>query len=50
LERALAEMDRCRGWWSDAVRGAFRKSLAQSHSTELLAFAKQPRPVIALSA
>ena len=52
LERALAEMDRCRGWWSDAVRGAFRRSLAppQSHATELLVFAKQPRPVIALSA
>jgi putative nucleotidyltransferase with HDIG domain len=49
-EHALAEMDRCRGWWSEAVRAAFRKSLAESHTPELMIFAKQPRPLIALSA
>jgi len=27
-ERALTEMERCRGWWSEAVCTAFRKSLA----------------------
>ena len=48
-ERALAEMDRCKGWWSDAVRTAFRKSLADSIPEMLIPF-KQPRPAIALSA
>ncbi len=48
-ERALAEMDRCKGWWSDAVRTAFRKSLADSIPDMLIPF-KQPRPAIALSA
>jgi HD-GYP domain-containing protein (c-di-GMP phosphodiesterase class II) len=50
LERALAEMDRCRGWWSDAVRAAFRRSLAEARAPELMIPARQPRPVIALSA
>jgi putative nucleotidyltransferase with HDIG domain len=50
LERALAEMDRCRSWWSDAVRSAFRKSLADARAPELMIPIKQPRPVIALSA
>jgi len=50
LERALAEMDRCRGWWSDAVRVAFRKSLAEPRTLDLMLPLKQPRPVIALSA
>ncbi len=49
-ERALAEMDRCRGWWSDAVRAAFRKSLAEARPLELMMPTKQPRPAIALSA
>jgi putative nucleotidyltransferase with HDIG domain len=49
-ERALAEMDRCRGWWCDAVRVAFRKALAEPRAPELLVLAKQPRPVVALSA
>ncbi len=50
LERALAEMDRCRGWWSDAVRVAFRRSLAEPRTLDLILPLKQPRPVIALSA
>ena len=50
LEHALAEMDRCRGWWSEAVRAAFRKSLADTRVSDLMVFAKHPRPVIALSA
>ena len=50
LDRALAEMDRCRGWWSDAVRSAFRKSLAATRATELMIPARHSRPVIALSA
>jgi len=50
LEHALAEMDRFRGWWSEAVRAAFRKSLTDTRVSELMVFAKQPRPVIALSA
>ena len=50
LERALAEMDRYRHWWSDAVRSAFKKSLAATRAPELMIPAKQPRPVIALSA
>jgi len=50
LEHALAEMDRFRGWWSEAVRAAFRKSLADTRVSELMVFAKQPRPAIALSA
>ncbi len=50
LERALAEMDRCRGWWSDAVRVAFRKSLAEPRALDLMLPLKQPRPVIVLSA
>jgi len=50
LQRALAEMDRCRGWWSEAVRSAFRKSLAAARAPELMIPAKQSRPVIALSA
>jgi putative nucleotidyltransferase with HDIG domain len=29
-EAALAEIDRCKAWWSDAVYGAFRASLARS--------------------
>jgi putative nucleotidyltransferase with HDIG domain len=49
-EHALAEMDRCRSWWSEAVRAAFRKSLADSRVPDLMVFAKQPRHVIALSA
>jgi putative nucleotidyltransferase with HDIG domain len=49
-EHALAEMDRCRGWWSEAVRAAFRESLADTRVSEMMVFAKQPRPVIALSA
>jgi len=49
-EHALAEMDHFRSWWSDAVRAAFRKSLADSRAPDLMIFAKQPRPVIALSA
>ena len=50
LEHALAEMDRFRGWWSEAVRAAFRTALAHTHMSELMLFPKQPRPVIALSA
>jgi len=50
LEQALAEMDRFRGWWSEAVRAAFKKSLAQTRIPELTVFAKQPRPIVALSA
>jgi len=34
-ERALAEMERCRGWWSEAVCRAFRKSLADPRGTEM---------------
>ena len=48
-ERALAEMDRCKSWWSDAVRTAFRKSLSDGVPELLIPF-KQPRPAIALSA
>jgi putative nucleotidyltransferase with HDIG domain len=48
--RALAEMDRCRGWWCDAVRAAFGRSFAEPRAPEVLVLAKQPRPTIALSA
>ncbi len=50
LEQALAEMDRFRGWWSEAVRAAFKRSLVQTRIPELTVFAKQPRPIVALSA
>jgi putative nucleotidyltransferase with HDIG domain len=49
-ERALLEMDRCRGWWSEAVQAAFGKTLAEPRAPELTIPAKQPRPAIALSA
>ncbi len=32
--RALAEMERCRGWWSAAVYDAFLRSLAQAQGAE----------------
>ena len=48
-ERALAEMDRCKGWWSEAVRAAFRTSLSEGIPELIIPF-KQPRPAIALSA
>ena len=34
-ERALAEMERCRGWWSEPVCTAFRKSLADPRGAEM---------------
>ena len=49
-ERALAEMARCRGWWSETVSAAFRKTLAEPRAPELMVLVKQPRPAIALSA
>ncbi|HEV8263720.1 MAG TPA: HD domain-containing phosphohydrolase [Gemmatimonadales bacterium] len=32
-EAALAEIERCRGWWSEAVYGAFRTSLAEAQGS-----------------
>ena len=48
-ERALAEMNRYKGWWSEAVRTAFRKSLSDSIPDLVIPF-KRPRPAIVLSA
>ncbi len=39
-ERALAEMERCRSWWSDSVCAAFWKSLAEPRSAEMRAVAR----------
>ena len=33
-DAALAEIDRCRGWWSEAVQDAFRASLARQPAME----------------
>src|SRR6266705_3033599 len=32
FDAALAEIERCRGWWSEAVYDAFRASLARQHA------------------
>ncbi|TMC67201.1 MAG: HD-GYP domain-containing protein [Chloroflexi bacterium] len=34
FDAALAEIERCRAWWSEAVYDAFRASLARQHAME----------------
>ena len=49
-ERALAEMERCRGWWSEPVCVAFREALAGPQTPEVVVPAAAAPPPIALSA
>jgi putative nucleotidyltransferase with HDIG domain len=48
-EAAVAEIERCTAWWSEAVYAAFQQSLAQGPAPELMIAANRPRPAIALS-
>ena len=49
-EAAVAEIERCKGWWSEAVYAAFQQSLAQRPAPQLTIPANQPRRPMALSA
>jgi putative nucleotidyltransferase with HDIG domain len=50
LERALAEMERCRSWWSGVVWAAFQESLTEVRRPDMLVPIKQFAPAVALSA
>ena len=49
-ERALAEMERCRGWWSEAVCVAFREALAEPRTPGVGIFKNDAPPAVALTA
>jgi len=49
-EAAVAEIERCKGWWSEAVYAAFQQARSQRSAPALMMPATQPRPAIALSA
>ena len=49
-ERALREMARCRGWWSEAIWAAFQETLAESRRPGLMFPVKATRSAVALSA
>ena len=34
FDSALAEIERCKAWWSESVYDAFRASLARQHAME----------------
>jgi putative nucleotidyltransferase with HDIG domain len=49
-ERALAEMERCRGWWSATVWAAFQESLTEARRPDMLVPTRHFAPAVALSA
>ncbi len=49
-ERALVEMERCRGWWSEAVCAAFWKSLAEPRRSDMAMPSKHMPAAVARSA